>query len=163
MSLFSFMRKLGGTCTRGFIPVALALSFLATIVPVRLASAAEEMPCCAGHDKGSCSSGLAAKVRHDKEGPFANVDAGIHAPGTSVFDAASFNRPAFGSQCRGECGTCSANFLRQRFGEQTAPPKTTGTINATSPLGSVEHFQTDALTNFDFALADPRGPPTQLP
>ena len=45
------------------VALAIALSFIATLVPIAIASANKSgtMPCCVGKDAGHCESGIPAK------------------------------------------------------------------------------------------------------
>jgi hypothetical protein len=120
---------------RVFLASIVAASFLITLAPLGAASSDDSglMACCvgkAGHEGGSCSSGLLAPSTEPQ--PEASDDAeeandpilveaggGIHAQ--SAEESAAPEVPeteharvaAISRNCSGECGACSTSFNRQ--------------------------------------------------
>lgn len=130
-----WMQTRAALVARVFLASIVAASFLITVAPLGAASSDESglMDCCvgkAGHEGGSCSSGLLASSTEpqpeesdDAEDSSASilVEAGgaIHAqsseesvapetPETQHSRVAAISR-----NCTGECGACSTSFHRQ--------------------------------------------------
>ncbi len=120
---------------RFLVASIVAVSFLITAAPLGTASSDETgvMACCvgkAGHEGGSCSSGLLASATepqleeaNDAEEPNASIlveaGGGIHAQSseesvTPEIPETEHARVAAASRnCAGECGACSTSFKRQ--------------------------------------------------
>jgi hypothetical protein len=167
---------------RVLVAAIVAASFLITVAPLGAASSAETgtMACCvgkAGHEGGSCSSGLLASSIEPQ--PEASDDAketsapilvvaggGIHAqsseesvasetPDTQHARVATISR-----NCTGECGTCSTSFTRQpRPREQsTLATRARPHLQTSSSLHDAEPPSFNALQKVTTQLR-PRAPP----
>jgi hypothetical protein len=159
-----------------------AASFLITLAPLGSASSDETglMACCAGkagHEGGSCSSGLLASSTEpqseesdDAEETSASIlveaGGGIHAqsdeesvaretPETEHSSVAAISR-----NCAGECGACSTNFNRQpRPREQSAlATKARPNLQASSQIRCAETLHVNTLQRVTTQLR-PRAPP----
>jgi hypothetical protein len=120
---------------RVFLASIVAASFLTTLAPLGAASSDEIglMDCCvgkAGHEGGSCSSGLLASSTEpapeesdDTEDSSAAIlveaGGGIHAQSSEESVASETPHTqharvaAISRNCTGECGACSTSFNRQ--------------------------------------------------
>ena len=133
-----WMQTRAALVARVFLASIVAASFLITVAPLGAASSDETglMACCvgkAGHEGGSCSSGLLASSTEpqpeesdDTEDSSASIlveaGGGIHAQSSEESvapetpdtpDAQHARVAAISRNCSGECGTCSTSFNRQ--------------------------------------------------
>ena len=177
-----WMQTRAALVARVFLASIVAASFLITLAPLGAASsdASGLMDCCvgkAGHEGGSCSSGLLASstepqpeesddAEHSSASILVEAGGGIHAqsdeesvapevPHTQHARVAAIRR-----NCTGECGACSTNFNRQpRPREQSAlATKARPNLQASSQIRCAETLHVNTLQTVTTQVR-PRAPP----
>ena len=162
------------------IAMAIAMSFIATLLPIAVASATNTMACCIGKDAGHCESGIAAeKVPEPEPEPMCGLDNAQTAddeitivaepshtdshhalkvsPSQPAVESLSVSQP-----CQMECGACAATSSRQQKRERAiveaishqAPPLTLHSRLQSLPFSF--------SSNEDWEQTSPRGPPAEL-
>ena len=162
------------------IAMTIAMSFLAMLLPVAVASANNTMACCIGKDAGHCESGVAAeKVPEPEPEPMCGLtdphadddeitivaepvknDSHHSAAPSSTNPAAeslSLSRP-----CEMDCCACAvASSRRQRRDDASAE----FIARLLSPSTTASQFESVSLSfssNEDWEQTSPRGPPPSL-
>lgn len=161
------------------IAITIAMSFLAMLLPIAIASANNTMACCLGKTAGHCESGIAAEKVPEPEpepmcgltNPHADDEITIvaepvkhnspHSAETSstspAAESLSLSRP-----CEMDCCACAvASSRRQRRDDASAE----FIARLLSPLTTASQFESVSLSfssNADWEQTSPRGPPTSL-
>ena len=179
--IFPLRRKV----TRPFVAITIALSFIATLIPVASASLTKSstMACCVGK-AGHCDSGIAAKkVPPPKSEPMCGLHgAEMEADGITIVaepshtesqhshsHAAKTNssQPSAESRslsqpCHMNCASCATGAIRQQNRERnTLQP----TIYQNASLTTLSFDEKQSLllsSNDDWEHVIPRGPPLNL-
>ena len=175
---------------RPFVAMTIALSFIATLIPVASASLTKSntMACCVGQTAGHCDSGIAAqKVPPPKSEPMCGLDGaemeddGItivaqpvaepshtesqhshsHAAETNSSQPAA-ESASLSQPCNMNCASCAAVATRQQKRERnTVPPTTYQDASLTTPSFDEDQSLLFSL-NEEWEHVIPRGPPTNL-
>ena len=173
-----------------FVALTIALSFIATLIPVASASLTKStaMACCVGKTAGHCDSGLAAKkIPPPKSEPMcglhgAEMEAdGItivaqpvaepsHAesqPSHSQTAKTNSSQPAAESAslsqpCHMDCASCAAGATRQQKRERnTVQPATSENVPSTTlSFEEDQPLLSSSSRNWEHVI--PRGPPANL-
>lgn len=168
------------------VALTIALSFIATLVPLAIASSNKSttMPCCVGKDAGHCDSGIAAKkVPPPKSEPMCGLDGAeleddgitIVAQPTETESHHSLSQTvktdtsqtvaesnSLSQPCNMDCVACAAVATRQQKRERSFIPPTTFQ-NASLPALSYGEDQTLRFSTSDYwEQINPRGPPQEL-
>jgi hypothetical protein len=173
-----------------FVAITIALSFIATLVPVASASLTKSnaMACCVGKTAGHCDSGIAAKkVPLPKSEPMCGLHgAELEEDGITIVakvdpklsqteshhshsQTAETNssQPAAESAslsqpCHMDCASCAAGATRQQKRERnTVQPTTYQNASLTTP--SFDERQPLLFSsNADWEHVIPRGPPASF-
>lgn len=175
---------------RPFVAITIALSFVATLIPVASASLTKSttMACCVGKTAGHCDSGIAAKkVPPPKSEPMCGLhgaemeEDGItivaqpvaepsHAesqPSHSQTAKTNSSQPvaesaSLSQPCHMDCASCAAGATRQQKRERnTVQP----TISENAPSTTLSFDEDQPLLfsssrNWEHVI--PRGPPAKL-
>lgn len=169
-----------------FVAIAIALSFIATLIPVASASLTKSstMACCVGKTAGHCDSGLAVKkVPPPKSEPMCGLhgaemeEDGItivaqpvaepsHSESHSQTAETNSSQPAesasLSQPCHMDCASCAAGATRQQKRERNTVQPTTSE-NALSTTLSFDEDQPllfSSSRNWEHVI--PRGPPANL-
>src|ERR1044072_9817934 len=167
---------------RPFVAITIALSFIATLIPVASASLMKSstMACCAGKAAGRCDSGIAAKkVPPPKSEPMCGLHgAKMEADGITIVaqpvaesrhshshatetnssqpaaESASLSKP-----CHMDCASCATAATRQQQRERNILQPT---IDQNASLTTLTFDETQPLLltstgNWEHVI--PRGPP----
>ena len=167
--------------TAPFVAITIALSFVATVVPVASASLTK-MACCEGKTAGHCDSGIAAKkVPPPKSEPMCGLHgAEMEADGITIVaqpiaesqhshshtaetnssqpaaESASLSKP-----CHMDCASCATSATRQQRERNTVQPAAYQNASLTTP--SFDEDQSLLFSsNEDWEHVIPRGPPSSL-
>ena len=162
------------------IAIAIALSFVAMLVPIAAsANNSSSMPCCAGKS-GHCDSGLVAKKPPQPKEPMCGLHSEREDDGITIVaepsqteshhthsrtaettsraaQSASMNQP-----CRMDCGACMASSNRQQNRDRDFVPSTTSQNSTLTTLSTFENSSLLFSSNEDWQPASPRGPPPEL-
>ena len=175
---------------RSLVAITLALSFIATLIPVASASLTKSsaMACCVGKTAGHCDSGIAAKkVPPPKSEPMCGLhgaemeEDGITIVAQPVAEPShsesqhshsqtaetNSSQPAAESAslsqpCHMDCASCAAGATRQQKRERNTVQPTTSE-NALSTTLSFDEDQPllfSSSRNWEHVI--PRGPPANL-
>lgn len=162
------------------IALTIAMSFLATLLPIAIASANNTMACCIGKTAGHCESGIAAeKAPEPDPEPMCGLsnphseDDGItivaepathnsHHSAATTSSSPAADTKSLGRPCEMDCCACAvASSRRQRRDDASA--EFIGRI--ISPLATASQFESVSLSfssNEDWKQTSPRGPPASL-
>jgi hypothetical protein len=164
------------------VAIAIALSFIATVLPIATASAdtSKAMSCCAGKTPGHCDSTIFAPKPQPKSEPMCGLDSSeleddgitiIAEPPTSeshhshagVAESAS-SRPAAESAsldqpCKMDCGACTSAASRQQKREKAIAQARTRQGSNWSMSSYIEAPRHFFSSNEDWSRINPRGPP----
>jgi len=164
-----------------FVAIAIALSFIATLLPIANASLnkSSAMPCCVGKEAGHCDSGIAAKKPQPKEpmcGLHTDVaeDDGItivaepsHTEHHEVTNtsASSSSQPAAESAslsepCQMDCGACTTSSARQQKRDRGIAQAETRYASTATVVSHPENLPEFLSSNDYRAQINPRGPPS---
>jgi len=171
--------------TRPFVAMTIAVSFIATLIPVASASLLKSstMACCAGKAAGHCDSGIAAKkVPPPKSEPMCGLhgaemeDDGItivaqpvaesqhshsHAAETNssqpAAESASLSQP-----CHMNCASCATAATRQQKRDRNNVQPTTYQNASLTTLSFDEEQPLLISSNGNWEHVIPRGPPADL-
>jgi len=170
---------------RPFVAMTIALSFIATLIPVASASITKSstMACCVGK-AGHCDSGITAKkVRIPKSEPMCGLhgaemeDDGItiiaqpvaaesqhshsHAAETNssqpAAESASLSQP-----CHMNCASCATAATRQQKRDRNTVQPTTSQNASLTTLSFDEEQPLPNSSNGNWEHVIPRGPPADL-
>jgi hypothetical protein len=165
-----------------FVAITIALSFIATLLPIASAWAnnSNTMPCCVGKTAGHCESGIAAKkiTQPDPE-PMCGLDNAQTADDEITIVAepshtdshhdskASPSQPAFeplsvSQPCQMECGACAATSSRQQKRERAILQAASHQTSPLTPHSRFEILPFSFSSNEDWEQTSPRGPPAEL-
>ena len=178
--IVSLRRKIA----RPFVAITIALSFIATLIPVASASLTKSstMACCVGK-AGHCDSGIAAKkVRLPKSEPMCGLhgaemeDDGItivaqpvvksqhshsHTAETNssqpAAESASLSQP-----CHMNCASCATVATRQQKRDRNTVQPTTYQNASLTTLSFDEEQSLLISSNGNWEHVIPRGPPSDL-
>ena len=162
-----------------FIAITIALSFIATLLPIASAWAnnSNTMPCCVGKTAGHCESGIAAKkVSEPDPEPMCGLDNAqtaddditiVAEPSHNESHHASESSPSqtaveplsVSQSCQMECGACAATSSRQQKRERAIVQAIS---HQTLPLTLHSRFEIlpfSFSSNEDWEQTSPRGPP----
>ena len=179
-----FIARYKQKVARPFVAITIALSFIATLIPVASASLTKSstMACCVGK-AGHCDSGIAAKkVPPPKSEPMCGLHgAEMEADGITIVaqpvaeshhshsHAAETNSsqpavesPSLSKPCHMDCASCATAATRQQNRERNILQPTTYQ-NASLTTPSFDETQPLLLTstgNWEHVI--PRGPPSTL-
>ena len=163
---------------RPLVAITIALSFIATLIPVASASLTKSstMACCVGK-AGHCESGIAAKrVPPPKSEPMCGLHgAEMESDGITIVAEPVTETPhshktnssqpsagskSFGKPCHMDCASCAASAARQQNRERsTVQPIRQQTSSVTTP----SFYEEQALlfsAHENWEQASPRGPPS---
>ena|ERR1700752_927431 len=174
--------------TRPFVALTIALSFIATLIPVASASLTKSttMACCVGK-AGHCDSGLTAKkVPPPKSEPMCGLhgaemeDDGITIVAQPVAEPShaesqyshshsaetNSSQPAaesasLGQPCRMDCASCAGVATRQQKRDRNTFQTVTSEVSSTTPSFDAEQPLLFS-SNEDWEHVIPRGPPLRL-
>jgi|SRR5215213_428115 len=165
-------------CGKQIFAILVALSFLATLVPIASAGKST-MPCCVGKAAGHCDSGLAAKKPPQPKEPMCGLhndseeDDGItivaepsHTESHKA-SASSSSQPAAESDslsqpCRMDCGACTTGSTRQQNRERDILQPLTQQHSLTTIQSKYDSRSLLFSSNEDWKRTSPRGPPSEL-
>lgn len=162
-----------------FVAITIALSFIATLLPVASvwANNSTAMPCCVGKTAGHCESGIAAKTipQPDPEpmcgldnAPTADDEITIVAePSHTESDHASEFSPSqpaveplpVSQPCQMECGACATTSSRQ---QKTSVEAISHQISPLTLHSRFEILPFSFSSNEDWEQTSPRGPPVSV-
>ena len=165
------------------VALAIALSFIATLVPIASASRdkSNTMPCCVVNTAGHCDSGLTPKkIRKPTSEPMCGLDnseseddlitivaepahsESHHSQSLSAetsSSSAAAQATALSQTCRMDCGACASVSSRQQKREKGIAQTR---LRYASPLSAISRFENlllDFLSNENWPRINPRGPP----
>lgn len=170
----------GRTIASRLIAITIAMSFLAMLLPIAIASATNTMACCIGKEAGHCESGIAAETVPEPEPePMCGLS-NPHADDDEITIVAepvkheshhsaeiSSSEPAaeslsLGRPCEMDCCACAvASSRRQRRDDASAE----FIARLLSPSTTASQFESVSLSfssNADWEQTSPRGPPASL-
>lgn len=176
--------------TRPFVAITIALSFIATVIPVASASLTKwsTMACCVGKAAGHCDSGIAAKkVRPPKSEPMCGLhgaemeDDGItivaqpvaepshaesqhshsHAAETNSSQPAA-ESASLSQPCHMNCASCATVATRQQKRDRNTVQPTTYQNASLTTLSFDEEQPLLISSNGNWEHVIPRGPPSDL-
>ena len=162
------------------IAITIAMSFLAMLLPIAIASANNTKACCLGKEAGHCESGIAAETVPEPEpepmcgltDPHADDDEitivaepvkhdSHHSAETSSSFPAAESR-SVGRPCEMDCCACAvASSRRQKRDDASAE----FIARLLSPSTKPRQFESASLSfssNADWKQTSPRGPPASL-
>ena len=175
---------------RPFVAITIALSFIATVIPVASASLTKSstMACCIGKTAGHCDSGIAAKkVRPRKSEPMCGLhgaemeDDGItivaqpvaepshvesqhshsHAAETNSSQPAA-ESASLSQPCHMNCASCATVATRQQKRDRNTVQPTTYQNASLTTLSFDEGQPLLISSNGNWEHVIPRGPPFTL-
>jgi hypothetical protein len=165
------------------VAIAIALSFIATVLPIAVVSATSNpMSCCVGK-AGHCDSGIPAQPPPAKSEPMCGRDSadleddGItivaepsanesqHSHSQTVESAsshaaaksASLNQP-----CKMDCGACTSAASRQQKRERVMAQARMHDAARSDRISYAENSPRSFSSNEDWSRINPRGPPASL-
>ena len=170
---------------RPFVAITIALSFIATVIPVASASLTKSstMACCAGKTAGHCDSGIAAKkVPLPKSEPMCGLhgaemeEDGITIVAQPVAESqhshshiaeTNSSQPAAESAsssqpCHMDCASCATGATRQQKRERSTIHATLFQNASLTALSFIEDQPLLFSSNEDWEHVVPRGPPLNL-
>ena len=175
---------------RPFVAITIALSFIATLIPVASASLtkASTMACCVGKTAGHCDSGIAAKkVPPPKSEPMCGLhgaemeDDGITIVAQPVAEPShaesqhshshtaetNSSQPAAESAslsqpCHMNCASCATAATRQQKRDRNTVQPTTYQNASLTTLSFNEEQSLLISSNGNWEHVIPRGPPSDL-
>ena len=173
----------GRTIATRLIAITIAMSFLAMLLPIAVASATNTMACCIGKAAGHCESGIEAeKVPEPEPEPMCGLS-NPHAVADEITIVAepahneshqshhsaevtssnpAAEATAIGRPCEMDCCACAvASSRRQRRDDSAAE----FIARLLSPLTTASQFESVSLSfssNEDWKQTSPRGPPASL-
>jgi len=167
-------------CGKKIFALAIALSFLATVLPIAAASAdsSSTMACCVGKTAGHCDSGLAAENLPDPKDPMCGLNTadleddgitivaepshtGSHhtsesAPSGPAVEAAFLSQP-----CHMDCGVCATASTRQEKRERGVVQSAIYQISPITSLSNYDNLTVLFSSNENWEQTSPRGPPAR--
>jgi hypothetical protein len=170
---------------RPFVAITIALSFIATLIPVASASLTKSsaMACCVGK-AGHCDSGLAAKkVPAPKSEPMCGLHgAEMESDGITIVAEPSHTEsqhshshvaetnssqpsagsPSLSQPCHMNCASCATVATRQQTRERNTLQPTTYQDASLTTLLFYEDQPLLISSNEDWEHVIPRGPPLSL-
>jgi len=167
--------------TRPFVAITIALSFIATLIPVASAALTKSssMACCVGK-AGHCDSGIAAKkIPPPKSEPMCGLHgAEMEADGITIIVEPSHTEsqhshetnssnpsagtPSLSQPCHMNCASCATGVTRQQTRERnTLQPATYQNASLTT-LSFDEDQPLVFSSTDDWEQIIPRGPPVSL-
>ena len=170
------------------VALTIALSFIATLVPIAIASSNKSttMPCCVGKDAGHCESGIPApKVSLPEPEPMCGLDnSGIENDDITIVAEPSHNEShhslsqiaettaestshaaestSVSKPCQMDCGACAASASRQQRRERGIVQPATSHNPSLITHSRFENQPSSFLSNGDSKQTSPRGPPADL-
>jgi hypothetical protein len=169
----------GRTIASRLIAITIAMSFLAMLLPIAIASATNTMACCIGKTAGHCESGIAAeKVPEPEPEPMCGSsnphaeDDGItivaepakhnshHSAETSsspAAETASLSRP-----CEMDCCACAVASSRRQRRDDSAAEFIARLLSPSTTASQFESVSLSFSSNEDWKQTSPRGPPAFL-
>jgi hypothetical protein len=170
----------GRTLASRLIAITIAMSFLAVLLPIAVASATNTMACCIGKTAGHCESGITAeKVPEPEPEPMCGLS-NPHEDDDEITIVAepaknhphqsaetSSSHPAaegtsIGRPCEMDCCACAVASSRRQKRDDGAAEFIARLL---SPLTTASQFESVSLSfssNSDWKQTSPRGPPVSL-
>lgn len=162
------------------IATAIAMSFLAMLLPIAVASANNTMACCIGKTAGHCESGIAAeKVPEPEPEPMCGLtdphgqDDEItivaepaehqahHSAETSSSHAAA-EANSVGRPCEMDCCACAVASSRRQKRDDSPAEFIARLLSPSTTASQFESVSLSFSSNEDWEQTSPRGPPTSL-
>jgi len=171
------------------VAMTLALSFVATLLPIASASSdkSSTMACCAGKTAGHCDSGIAAKKPQPPPEPMCGMETEvIEDDGITIvaeplpaesqpssqhshsrIAETTSSRPsaestALHQPCHMDCGACATSATRQQKRERGVVQPL---ADQSLPLATLSYYQDLSVilsSNSEWEQTSPRGPPPYL-
>jgi hypothetical protein len=166
------------------VAIAIALSFIATVLPIAVASAnnANAMSCCVGK-AGHCHSGIPAQPPAPKLEPMCGRDSAdleddeitiVAEPSTNesqhshsqtvesnsshpAAKSASLSQP-----CKMDCGACTSAASRQQKRERVIAHARLRHASQSGRISYTENSSHSFSSNEEWSRINPRGPPAGL-
>ena len=167
-----------------FLCLFVALSFLATLVPITSASrdTPNTMPCCVGKAAGHCDSGITPKrVPPPPPEPMCGLDnSEFEDDGITIVAEPSHNEShdslsqtdettshaaesiAVGQACPMDCGACATSSSRQQRRERGILQPATYHNPSVTTHSKFDNQPLSFSSNEDWKQTSPRGPPSDL-
>jgi hypothetical protein len=172
-------------CIGKLVALTIALSFIATLAPIALASLAKSntMACCAGKAAGHCDSGIAPKqLPPPKAEPMCGLEtAGLVDDGITIVaepyseshhshsqtaetdssqpaaESASLSQP-----CQMDCGACLVGLSRQQKRERSLVQTFAFRTPSLTSSDRFEYLSLLFSSNEGWKQTSPRGPPSAI-
>lgn len=170
----------GRTLASRLIALTIAMSFLAMLLPIAVASANNTMACCIGKTAGHCESGIAAeKVPEPEPEPMCGLtnphgeDDGItivaepvkndshHSAETSSSHPAAENN-SVSRPCEMDCCACAVASSRRQKRDDSPAEFIARLLSSSSTASQFESVSLSVSSNSDWKQTSPRGPPVSL-
>ena len=167
-------------CGKKIFAITIAMSFLAMLLPVAVASATSTMACCIGKTAGHCESGIAAdKVPEPEPEPMCGLsnphgeDDGItivaepvkneshHSTETSSSHPAAESK-SIGRPCEMDCCACAVASSRRQKRDDSRGEFIARLLSPSTTASQFESVSLSFSSNEDWKQTSPRGPPTSL-
>lgn len=162
------------------IAITIAMSFLAMLLPIAVASATNTMACCVGKAAGHCESGIAAEAVPEPEpepmcgltDPHAEDDEitivaepvkheSHHSAETSssqpAAESKSLSRP-----CGMDCCACAVASSRRQKRDDASAEFIARLLSPSTTASQFECVSLSFSSNEDWEQTSPRGPPSLL-
>ena len=162
------------------IAMAIAMSFLAMLLPIAVASATNTMACCIGKTEGHCESGIAAeKVPEPEPEPMCGLS-NPHEDDDEITIVAepaknhshqsaetSSSHPAaegtsIGRPCEMDCCACAVASSRRQKRDDSAAEFIARFLSPSTTASQFESVSLSVSSNSDWKQTSPRGPPVSL-
>jgi hypothetical protein len=158
------LRRLAISIVSRLLACIVALSFLATLLPIGSVSATEAtiMACCVGKTAGHCESGLASKKsapQHDHNTIVADAD-NTDSHNASQHSAAEST--AVRNPCPSDCCACSVSTVRQQNRDRGAAQAKLRFSTPLRILSKSDRQPSIFSSSEDWDQTSPRGPPAFL-
>ena len=164
------------------IAITIALSFLALLLPIAVASANNTMACCVGKTAGHCDSGIPAQKPQPKPEPMCGRDSSEEAEDDGITivaepvtheshhsqsrnaETASTHRAAESASltesCKMDCGACASVTSRQQKREKAIAQDRVRHDFASGVSSHLESPPPSFSSNKDWSRISSRGPPS---
>lgn len=183
-SCFRPLVPLGRRTLNRIVAIAIALSFVATVLPIATASAdtSSTMACCVGKTAGHCDSGIPAQKPQPKPEPMCGRDSSEEAEDDGITivaepvtheshhsqsrnaETASTHRAAESASltesCKMDCGACASVTSRQQKREKAIAQDRVRHDFASGVSSHLESPPPSFSSNKDWSRISPRGPPS---
>ena len=162
------------------IAIAIAMSFVATLLPIAVASATNTMACCVGKTAGHCESGITAEKVPDPEpepmcgltDPHAAddeitivaepVNHESHHSAETTSSSPAAETKSLGRPCEMDCCACAVASSRKQRRDDASAEFIARLLSPSTTASQFESVSLSFSSNEDWKQTSPRGPPISL-